>query len=55
MTNTPKPLKKLHKAAPDLLASLKEAMPLLRGHQEDERKRDRYSRAAAAIAKAEGC
>jgi hypothetical protein len=41
-------------AAPDLLASLLEALPLIHGHQETPHRRERYERAAAAIAKATG-
>lgn len=42
------------KAAPDLLAALRDAMPLLRGHSGTEEGQARYAAAMAAIAAAEG-
>jgi hypothetical protein len=41
-------------AAPDMLAALRDALPLLKGHQESPEKAERYQNALAAIAKAEG-
>lgn len=41
-------------AAPELLAALKLALPLLKGHQETPERKARYEAAIAAIAKAGG-
>ena len=44
---------KLISAAPELLAALKSALPMLKGHQETPERVARYEAAAAAISKAE--
>jgi hypothetical protein len=41
-------------SAPELLAALESAMPMLKGHQETPEKKARYAAAVAAIAKAKG-
>lgn len=41
-------------SAPDLLAALQSALPLLRGHQETPERVARYERAISAITKATG-